>query len=61
MLKGKNIFLTGVDGGMGRAMTKVFAQSGANIGANVIRENDEYSLKMLQTWRRFCCRMRPDT
>ena len=43
MLKGKNIFLTGADGGMGRAMTKVFAQSGANIWANVIRENEEYS------------------
>ena len=43
MLKGKNIILTGADGGMGRAMTKVFAQSGANIWANVIRENAEYN------------------
>ena len=43
MLKGKNILLTGADGGMGRAMTKVFAQSGANVWANVIRENDEYN------------------
>ncbi len=43
MLKGKNILLTGADGGMGRAMTKVFAQSGANVWANVIRENDDYN------------------
>jgi len=42
-LKGKNVLLTGADGGMGRAMTKVFAQSGANIWANVIRENPEYN------------------
>lgn len=43
MLKGKNILLTGADGGMGRAMTKAFAQSGANVWANVIRENGEYN------------------
>ena len=43
MLKGKNIILTGADGGMGRAMTRVFAQAGANIWANVIRENAEYN------------------
>lgn len=43
MLKGKNIILTGADGGMGRAMTKMFAQAGANIWANVIRENPEYN------------------
>ena len=43
MLKGKNILLTGADGGMGRAMTKAFAQAGANVWANVIRENEEYN------------------
>ena len=43
MLKGKNILLTGADGGMGRAMTKAFAQAGANVWANVIRENNEYN------------------
>ena len=44
MLKNKNIILTGADGGMGRAMTKVFARHGANIWANVIRQNEDYNV-----------------
>jgi len=42
MLKNKNIILIGANGGMGRAMTRVFAQSGANIWANISHENSEY-------------------
>ncbi len=42
MLKGKNIFLTGADGGMGRAMTEALARSGANVWANIIAPNADY-------------------
>ncbi len=42
MLKGKNVFLTGSDGGMGRAMTAAFARSGANVWAGIIQPNAEY-------------------
>ena len=42
MLNGKNILLTGADGGMGRAMTEAFARAGANIWANVVKPNADY-------------------
>lgn len=42
MLKGKNILLTGADGGMGRAMTEAFVRAGANVWANIITPNADY-------------------
>lgn len=42
MLKGKNILLTGADGGMGRAMTAAFAKAGANLWVNIVRDNADY-------------------
>jgi len=42
MLKGKNILLTGADGGMGRAMTARFARGGANLWANIMRDNADF-------------------
>lgn len=43
MLKGKNILLTGADGGMGRAMTVAFARAGANMWVNIVKPNDDYA------------------
>ena len=41
-LEGKNIILTGASGGIGRAMTEAFANSGANIWAVTSRANEDY-------------------
>ena len=42
MLKGKNVFLVGANGGIGRAMTRIFSGQGANIWAGISHENPEF-------------------
>lgn len=42
LLKGKNIAITGADGGIGSAMTSICAKEGANIWAFLYKPNDAF-------------------
>lgn len=42
MLNGKNVLITGANGGMGKAMVKAFAVNGANIWANILDQDDDF-------------------
>lgn len=43
MLKGKNVFITGTNRGIGKAALEVFAQNGANIWAHTRKETPEFN------------------
>jgi 3-oxoacyl-[acyl-carrier protein] reductase len=44
MLQGKNAVITGAKGGIGKAIVKVFAKSGANIWACARKQDDEFEV-----------------
>ena len=59
LLEGKNALITGAAGGIGRAMTTVFAREGANVWAFARTETEAFSDFCAQTAARYQVWIRP--